>query len=132
MTNKRSLLDGLGEANTQKNLKPATAPSISASKTQNTSSQMPVETKKGTKTRIVIKYDVGFNNYISLRGKGANLSWEKGIPLKNVKADEWIWETDAPFGSCEFKVLINDKHYEVGNNHTLMNGASMQYSPKFF
>jgi hypothetical protein len=28
--------------------------------------------KKGPKTRIIIKYDVGFNNVIYLRGKGAS------------------------------------------------------------
>lgn len=97
----------------------------------NTSATSSHDSKKGPKTRIIIKYDVGFNNSLTLRGKGANLSWEKGIPLKNIKADEWVWETDTPFTSCEFKVLINDKHYEVGNNHTLICGARIQYTPKF-
>ncbi|MEI8364903.1 MAG: hypothetical protein WCF65_00655 [Parachlamydiaceae bacterium] len=91
-------------------------------------------TTTGTKpatTQIVIKYDVGFNNHLFLRGKGANLSWEKGIPLKNVKRDEWTWETSTPFSSCEFKVLINDIHYETGENHKLNCGASVHYTPKF-
>lgn len=87
--------------------------------------------KKGPTTRVTIKYDVGFPNSIYIRGKGANLNWNKGIPLKNVKHDEWIWETDVPFTSCEFKVLINDKHYENGENHHLNCGATIQYTPKF-
>ena len=86
---------------------------------------------KGPKTRITIKYDVGFNNTLYLRGKGANLSWDKGIILKNVKADEWVWETDTPFTTGEFKVLINDKHYEMGENHPLTCGANIHYTPKF-
>lgn len=90
-----------------------------------------VERRKGPKTRIAIKYDVGFGNAIYLRGKGALLSWDKGILLRNVKTDEWIWETETPFTSCEFKVLINDKTYELGANHTLTCGSSIQYSPKF-
>lgn len=85
----------------------------------------------GLKTKITIKYDVGFNNMLYLRGKGANLSWERGIALKNVKADEWIWETDVPFSTAEFKVLINDKHYEMGENHPLTCGANIRYTPKF-
>mgnify|MGYP000656202319 CR=1 FL=1 len=89
------------------------------------------EEKKGPKTRIIIKYDVGFSNEIFLRGKGANLSWDKGIPLKNIKNDEWLWETDVPFTHCEFKVLINDHHYEVGENHKLSCGAHIHYTPKF-
>jgi len=85
----------------------------------------------GPKTRVVVKYDVGFNNTIYIRGKGANLNWDKGILLKNVKADEWIWECELSFTKCEFKMLINDKQYEIGENHPLNCGATVQYTPKF-
>jgi hypothetical protein len=85
-----------------------------------------------TKTKLTIKYDCGFPNIITIRGSGApQLSWEKGVPLKNVKPDEWVFETDASFGKCEFKVLINDTIYESGSNHTLMCGAQSQYTPHF-
>jgi hypothetical protein len=87
--------------------------------------------KKGPITRIIVKYDVGFNNSIYLRGTGADLSWERGIMLKNVKSDEWIWETNIPFTHCEFKVLINDRQYEMGENHRLQCGTSFEYSPNF-
>lgn len=87
--------------------------------------------KKLSKTRIIVKYDVGFQNTLYIRGKGANLSWEKGIELKNIAFDEWLWETETPFTTCEFKVLINDRFYEGGDNHTLDCGSSVQYCPKF-
>lgn len=86
---------------------------------------------KPAKTRVIVKFDVGFNNHLTIRGKGANLSWDKGIPLVNVKRDEWIWETETPFANCEFKVLINDNAYEVGENHSIKCGASFQYTPIF-
>jgi len=86
---------------------------------------------KTPKTRVVIKYDVGYNNSLSLRGKGANLSWDKGLLLKNVSANEWVWETDTLFTTGEFKVLINDTQYELGANHTLTCGANIQYIPRF-
>ncbi len=89
------------------------------------------ERKIGPTTKIIIQYDVGFSNLIYVRGKGATLSWEKGIPLKNTKDNEWIWETTTPFTTCEFKVLINDKEYEIGDNHLLSCGASIHYTPKF-
>lgn len=98
---------------------------------QKTNAAQAVETKKAQKTRILIKYDVGFHNSLYIRGHGANLNWEKGILLKNVKNDEWIWETETPFTTCEFKVLINDKQYESGDNHHLTYGVSIQYTPKF-
>lgn len=90
-----------------------------------------VEQKKGPKTRITVKYDIGFGNQLYLRGKGASLSWDKGLLLKNIKNDEWVWETNQTFTSCEFKVLINDMRYEIGDNHTLTCGACIQYTPKF-
>lgn len=87
---------------------------------------------KDNLTRVVVHYDVGFNNSISIQGSGTNLSWEKGITLKNTRPDEWVWETDQVFDSCEFKVLINDSHYELGNNHTLNCHNCLEYTPIFF
>lgn len=110
---------------------PSTAQSTVFKPTPSTTSPSLLGGKKGPKTRIIIKYDVGFNNSLSLRGKGANLSWDRGVSLKNVKPDEWVWETETSFATCEFKVLINDRQYEAGNNHTLACGASIQYTPKF-
>lgn len=85
----------------------------------------------GMKTRIVIKYDVGYGNTLSIRGHGANLSWEKGQPMKNTRHDEWVWETEMPFTKAEFKVMLNDKHYEAGPNHILHAGSTIQYTPHF-
>lgn len=82
-------------------------------------------------TKIKIKYDVGFGNTLTIRGQGAGLSWEKGIPLKNVHRDEWIFETEKTFTEIEFKILINDKIYENGENHLLKHGSHIQYGPIF-
>jgi len=82
-------------------------------------------------TRLIIKYDVGFSNAIFVRGSGANLSWDKGTMLKNVSHNEWVWEAAEPFTSCELKVLVNDSVYEIGENHTLFAGSTLQYTPKF-
>ncbi len=84
------------------------------------------------KTRIVVQCDVGFANTVYLRGQGLpHLSWDKGIALKNVKADEWVWETEEPFKAGEFKILINDKTFEVGENHPIQPGISVRVNPKF-
>lgn len=83
------------------------------------------------KTKIIVKCDVGFGNALYIRGKGAGLNWEKGKKLTNISADEWVWESDASFETCEFKVLINDERYENGDNHRLYKGASIRYSPSF-
>ena len=81
--------------------------------------------------RVIIKYDVGFGNVLFIRGRGAGLSWDKGISLKNEGSSEWIWEPEQTFNECEVKILINDKMYEVGENHWLTCGATIQYTPSF-
>jgi hypothetical protein len=91
-----------------------------------------MDKKPLAKTRVTIKYDAGFPNQLYIRGKGANLSWDKGQPLKNIKPDEWIWETDTHFTHCEFKILINDRVYENGENHLLNAGSSLVYTPHFY
>lgn len=88
--------------------------------------------KSSSKTRVTIKYDAGFPNQLYIRGKGANLSWDKGQPLKNTHSDEWVWESDVHFNHCEFKILINDKVYENGDNHHLNAGSTLLYTPHFY
>lgn len=91
-----------------------------------------ISKSKETKlTRIIINYDVGFNNSLYIRGQGANLNWEKGIQLKNTKSDEWVWETECAFANAEFKILINDKTFETGPNHSLQYGSKITYKPQF-
>lgn len=82
-------------------------------------------------SRVTVRYDVGFSNNLFIRGEGAGLSWERGILLKNVGPDEWVWEPDFNEDECEFKVLINDQIYEAGENHRLKEGAQIQYTPRF-
>lgn len=110
---------------------PKAAPKTYAPQSDSQSQECPSEKKAPAKTRITIKYDAGYPNQLFIRGQGANLSWDKGQPLANIKTDEWIWETDAHFNHCEFKVLINDTTYETGDNHQLNPGASLLYKPQF-
>lgn len=87
--------------------------------------------EKAKLTRVIIHFDVGFNNSIFIRGSGANLNWNKGTMLLNTRPNEWVWETDQPLSSCEFKVLINDTEYEQGDNHILTSENCLEYTPRF-
>ncbi|MFN0064816.1 MAG: hypothetical protein ACKVOH_01130 [Chlamydiales bacterium] len=81
------------------------------------------------KTRVIVHIEGSGEVY--LRGEGtSDLNWEKGVKLKKLE-DDWIWETDEPFSDGQFKVLINDKTYELGTNHPLYPGASIRINPKF-
>ncbi len=117
------------EAQTTSCCQPSTT-SLTAEK--KTPKEGTVDKKNPSKTRITIKYDAGYSNQLYIRGKGANLSWEKGQPLKNTQPDEWIWETEAYFSTCEFKILINDRVYENGDNHHLNAGSTVLLTPHFY
>ena len=82
-------------------------------------------------TRITVRCDVGFENNVYIRGVGAGLSWEKGVPLVNEGPDRWEWVFDQAFESCNFKVLVNDEHYESGFDRELECGDHVEYSPCF-
>lgn len=85
-----------------------------------------------TKTTLLIKFDCGFNNHLTIRGEGVpNLNWEKGVPLKNINQDEWIFETETPFKNGQYKILINDTIFETGENGTLKYGNRHEHTPRF-
>lgn len=87
--------------------------------------------KKDKTTKVIVKYDCGFSNHLSIRGEGAGLSWYKGTPLKNLSQDEWIFDVVFPESHLEFKILINDQVFEIGDNHKVKNGQSIQIAPQF-
>lgn len=88
--------------------------------------------KNGKCTKIVVKCNCGFPNNLYIRGEGIKgLSWEKGTLMHCTKSDEWVWETDAPFSHGEVKIVLNDKQYELGENHEVDCGSSINFTPKF-
>lgn len=85
----------------------------------------------GGPTKVKVKYNAGFGNNLFIRGEGAGLSWEKGVPMKNVATDRWEWETNHPFDKCLFKILINDVRYEKGENHQVFLAKTIEIAPRF-
>ena len=87
--------------------------------------------KKSLKTSIVAYVDVGFGNTLYIRGEGAGLLWETGLPLKNVSASEWIFDTNKATGLLTFKFLINDQIWAEGDNIVAEAGSKSVSSPRF-
>lgn len=118
--------------------KPPTDPST-AGKSKNETSSLPKTATPGTPaisssnsaTQIVVKFNSGFGNSLFIRGDGAGLSWEKGIQLKNIDADTWVWESDRPFTQINFKIVLNDERFELGENHSIKFGSTANIHPNF-
>lgn len=82
-------------------------------------------------TTISANYDVGFGNALYLRGEGAGLSWDKGLRMECVTDQKWtisLGESARPF---EFKFLINDETWSIGENYRVESGASVTLTPAF-
>lgn len=82
-------------------------------------------------TRVIAKVDAGFGNQVYIRGNSTGLTWDSGILMKNVSADEWVWESTVVTSEVEFKVLINDSVWSIGANGVVFPGATVVFEPVF-
>lgn len=110
--------------------KKPTACAASCTKTS-TTTKTPAKKKSTKKTTVRVKFDAGFSNTLYIRGEGAGLSWFKGTPLKNVSHDEWVWETATVSEEIQYKLLMNDEHFESGENHWIGCGCTETIHPCF-
>lgn len=90
-----------------------------------------IPAKKALETSIIARVDVGFGNQLYIRGAGAGLSWDKGLPLENVSSYEWAFATTKAKSDVVFKFLINDELWAEGDNVTVAEGATTISSPVF-
>ena len=90
-----------------------------------------ISSKQVVKTSIIARVDVGFGNQLYIRGAGAGLSWEKGLPLENVSAYEWAFATTKAKSDVTFKFIINDELWAEGDNIIVAKGAASISSPVF-
>jgi len=106
-------------------------------KRTNTSTPQSVETKETQrtvtstpKTTIEAKIDVGFGNNLFLRGQGAGLSWDRGIPLTCVDGKTWQWSGKAD-DKLTFKLLLNDAVWAKGADLVAAPGQKVRVAPAF-
>ena len=86
---------------------------------------------KAATTTINAAVDVGFGNTLFLRGEGAGLSWEKGIPMDCNGDNIWSISVSDAKESITFKLLINDSHWCAGENQVAKPGETVSVSPCF-
>jgi hypothetical protein len=90
-----------------------------------------VETEPAPRTRVAARIDVGFGNALFIRGQGAGLSWDRGLPLQCVESAIWIWTAHNCEEPVTFKLLINDQLWSRGENLRADPGAPAHVVPEF-
>lgn len=86
-----------------------------------------------TQTRVIVHYNPGFGNYMSVRGDTVPLNWSWGQKAENIDANTWQYVTERiPSGqTVQFKALINDSQWSLGNNYTVTGGSTIDIYPSF-
>ena len=81
---------------------------------------------------VLVIYDVGFGNTLTIRGNRLPLSWHRGKECKNVGPNAWAYYMEFNYPqTVEFKVLINDSTWETGYNHSVETGNIIVIKPSF-
>ncbi len=91
---------------------------------------VPATPSSGKSTRLSVRCNAG-SGFLTIRGSGPDLSWDRSAPLKKVGDDLWVWESSKPFGKMEYKLLLNDTQWEKGTNHSVEKGKKIEVTPRF-
>ncbi len=59
-------------------------------------------------TRLIVTAYIGIGNRLHVRGEGAGLSWDRGVPLQFVSIGKWRWESSEASGPVKLKLYKND------------------------
>jgi hypothetical protein len=86
---------------------------------------------KPVNTTIMARVDVGFGNALYLRGEGAGLTWDAGVPMQCIEDDLWRLVLGESARGYVFKFLVNDLTWSIGPDNTAANGASVTLTPEF-
>ena len=82
-------------------------------------------------TTITARVDTGFGNALYIRGDGAGLSWNSGVPMTCISSDEWQLTLGESSHPVNFKVLINDSTWSAGTDFTVAAGERVTITPVF-
>lgn len=105
----------------------ATAPKAAAA----SAPSIKAPAKKTAGTVITALVDVGFGNTLYVRGEGASLSWDSGIPLSSVADNKWEIALPTATGPIVYKFLINDFNWSVGEDFQSNAGSNVTVTPAF-
>lgn len=62
-------------------------------------------------TRLEIHGPFGMGNRPYVRGEGAELEWNQGIPMDLVEIGRWAWETADLSSPVRIRIFLNDETY---------------------
>ncbi len=89
------------------------------------------ESDGGEFRQICVKAKVPFPYSLTIRGQGADLSWERGEKLEQIDEDTYVYQLPGASGEVEYKILLEDRDWENGFNHTIDTEDRQEITPTF-
>lgn len=86
---------------------------------------------KSVVTIISARVDVGFGNSLSIRGEGAGLSWDFGLPMDCIEDNLWRITLPESVRGHTYKFLVNDLTWSTGPDFTVASGSNVTHTPEF-
>ena len=97
----------------------------------------PAEEPKKTKssssgtTSVVANVMIGIGNKPYLRGEGAGLSWDEGVPMNFIEIGKWAWTPTRKNASLTVQVYRNDEEPDKGGKIEVKSGQEIEITPEF-
>lgn len=97
----------------------------------------PAEVNKRPRTKrgdaaVIASVFIGIGNKPFVRGSGAGLNWERGIPMEFEEIGKWRWIAPVDLeGGVEIQLYRNDEDPDTAGKYTLEPGQQLELSPVF-
>jgi hypothetical protein len=80
---------------------------------------------------VVASAIVGEDDVLCIRGEGAGLNWQEGIPMSYDGNDHWRWTAPGMTLPVSCRIYLNDEISAFGEDLVLQPGQSIEVSPAF-
>jgi hypothetical protein len=89
------------------------------------------KSSSGGATSVVANVMIGIGNKPYLRGEGAGLSWDEGVPMNFIEIGKWAWTPTRKNAALTVQVYRNDEDPDKGGKIEVKSGEEIEITPDF-
>lgn len=89
------------------------------------------KTTPGATTSVIANVMIGIGNKPYLRGEGAGLSWDEGVPMNFIEIGKWAWTPPRKNASLTVQVYRNDEDPDSAGKIEVKSGEEIEITPEF-
>lgn len=82
-------------------------------------------------TSVIANVMIGIGNKPYLRGEGAGLSWDEGVPMNFIEIGKWAWTPTRKNASLTVQLYRNDEEPDKGGKIEVKSGQQIEITPDF-